>query len=270
MRHFGVCPRRPVHRLIRRLAGAGAALSLCAGGAWAQGDGLSLGTVVQNGGAAGQDQIARPSATPLLTVDQERLFADSAFGRRVARELEQAGNELATENRSIEEELTSEEQSLTQRRGAMQPAQFRKLADTFDEKVTALRRQQDSKTRALTRRRDLERQLFYSSAVPILGELLAEMGAVAILNERAVFIAADSVDVTDEAIARINDRIGAGSGVGRLLPEEPAQDSDGLGPMSDPTEAGDGLLSPGLPDEFPVDDSDTGTDTTPAPLPDGQ
>jgi Skp family chaperone for outer membrane proteins len=227
--------------------------SLCAGGVWAQGDGLSLGTTVQPGEITGQGaNMQRPAATPLLTVDQERLFTDSAFGRRVARELEQEGSELASENRSIEQELTSEEQSLTQRRGAMEPAQFRALADTFDEKVTALRRQQDSKTRALTRRRDLERQLFYSSAVPILGELLAEMGAVAILNERAIFIAADSVDVTDEAIARINDRIGAGSGVGRLLPDEPAQDSDGLGPLSDPTQAGEGLLSPGLP----ADDTD--------------
>ena len=50
---------------------------------------------------------------PFLTLDQDRLFSESAFGKRVAAELDSRSQALATENREIEAELYAEEQALT-------------------------------------------------------------------------------------------------------------------------------------------------------------
>ncbi|MEL6203913.1 MAG: OmpH family outer membrane protein [Pseudomonadota bacterium] len=155
--------------------------------------------------------IYRPD-TPVLTLDQDRLFAESAFGRRVERELEDASAELAAENRRIEGELTSEERALTEQRASLSPEEFRQLADAFDEKVVRLRREQDAKGRALQRRDEAERQAFLQAALPVLAELVYASGAVAILDERAVLFSAQAIDVTDRAIEQIDAVIGDGAG----------------------------------------------------------
>ena len=151
-----------------------------------------------------------PSPSPVLTLDQDRLFLGSAYGLKVAREIEEASRVLATENREIEARLTAEEQDLTNRRPTLPAAEFRALADDFDKRVVKIRKEQDQKLADLTARRDLERQLFYKAAAPLLGDLVREAGAVAILDSRAVFLSADRIDVTDEAIARIDQLLGAG------------------------------------------------------------
>ena len=79
-------------------------------------------------------QIGVPNSA-ILTISSDRFYADSAFGRRIAREIEQDSLELSAENRQIEAELTEEEHDLTERRPVMEPDEFRKLADAFDAKL---------------------------------------------------------------------------------------------------------------------------------------
>jgi len=179
------------------------------------------GLVEVQGRAFPEYSIARPQA-PVLTLDQERLYEESAFGRRVAAEIDAASADLAAENRQIEAELLAEEQDLTDRRAAMDPEAFRALADAFDQKAVGFRRQQDAKARALQRRDEAERAVFFRAVTPILADLVTELGAVAILDERAILFAAPSIDVTDRAVARIDARIGAGEDLsppGPIVPE---------------------------------------------------
>jgi len=149
-------------------------------------------------------------SSPVLTLDQDRLFIGTAYGMRVAREIEEARKALAIENREIEAVLATEERDLTIRRATMTAAEFRPLADVFDAKVVETRRVQDEKLARLNGRRDLERQTFYQAASPVLADLVREAGAVAILDARAVFLSADRIDVTDEAIIRIDLLLGEG------------------------------------------------------------
>lgn len=173
---------------------------------------------------------AAPGATPavqssqVLTLDQERLFLGSAYGARVMREIEVASKALAAENREIEARLEAEEKDLTTRRTILAATEFRPLADAFDARVVGIRRVQDEKLATLNGRRDLERQVFYQAALPVLGDLVREAGAVAILDARAVFLSADRIDITDEAIVRIDQLLGAGpiAPDGPVNPETPA------------------------------------------------
>jgi hypothetical protein len=45
---------------------------------------------------------------------------------------------------------------------------------------------------------------------PILGQLMVDRGAFAILDRRSVLLSLGSIDVTDDAIARIDTAIGDG------------------------------------------------------------
>lgn len=148
--------------------------------------------------------------SPVLTIDSERLFHDSAFGQRVTREIEVESEQLATENREIEAALEAEERELTEKRSQMKPAQFRLLADAFDEKVQRTRAEQAAKNRALSEALDLERERFLSAAAPVLEQLMRNSDAAVILERRRVFVSSSVIEVTDEAIALLDEAIGTG------------------------------------------------------------
>ncbi|HIF76459.1 MAG TPA: OmpH family outer membrane protein [Sulfitobacter sp.] len=148
--------------------------------------------------------------SPVLTIDSERLFRDSAFGQRVTREIEAESEQLATENREIEAALEAEERELTEKRSQMKPAQFRLLADAFDEKVQRTRTEQAAKNRALSEALDLERERFLSAAAPVLEQLMRNSDAAVILERRRVFVSSSVIEVTDEAIALLDEAIGTG------------------------------------------------------------
>ncbi|MEQ6203818.1 OmpH family outer membrane protein [Sulfitobacter sp. HNIBRBA2951] len=164
--------------------------------------------------------IGQLPAMAILTIDSERMFLNSAFGIRVASEIEARGNDLATENRQIELELAEAEQELTDKRATMTPAEFRPLADAFDTRVQETRQAQATKSRALNDLLEQEREVFLRAAGPVLQALMAEVGASVVLERRTVFISTNASDITAEAITRINASLGAGT-----PSADPAQDA---------------------------------------------
>ncbi len=196
---------------------------------------LGLAAVLSAGQASGQEALQFPS--PILTLDQEALYNGSLAAERISEEIERRGDELAAENREIEARLVAEELELTEMRPTMDPEAFGQLADAFDEKVQRLRAEQDAKTRELQRLRDRERQTFLRRISPILGEIVRERGAVVVLDRRSVFLSAESIDITQEAIDRIN----AAFEEGEALPGPDAPEPEPPAPV--PTAPGD----PGQP-----------------------
>ncbi|GHE01348.1 hypothetical protein U879_15025 [Defluviimonas sp. 20V17] len=155
--------------------------------------------------------------SPVLTLDRDRMFADSDFGKRVAAEVAAAQARLLAENHKKETALADEEKKLTDERKTVSPEAFEKLANAFDAKVQKIRRDQDAKNRIIQAWRQKERQRFYEAALPILGQLVRDSGAVAILNSQAVFLSFKSIDVTDRAIARLDATLGDGAkGAGKI------------------------------------------------------
>ncbi len=148
--------------------------------------------------------------SPVLVVDSERLFAESLFGLRIAAQVQTDSEALVTENRRIEAALTEEERSLTLRRPTMDVAAFRTEADAFDERVQGIRRAQDAKQNALQDGIAAGRDQFLQAATPILGQIMQESGAAVILDRRSVFLSIGAIDMTDQAIARIDAVLGDG------------------------------------------------------------
>lgn len=150
-------------------------------------------------------QVEPQLRSPILTLDTERLYAESLFGQDVRIEYDRQGEALAAQNRQIEADLTAEEQSLTEARAAMEPTDFRAAADAFDAKVQQIRIEQDAKQEDLQDILTRGREQFLVLVTQDLIGLMAETGAAVILDRRSVFLSAGVVDVTDEAIERVND-----------------------------------------------------------------
>jgi Skp family chaperone for outer membrane proteins len=193
------------------------ALALFAGPAAAQeatpGGNLSLGQV----------------RSPVLTIDPERLYAESLFGQRVANQIRTDAEALDRENQRIEAALTEEERSLTLRRPTMPIEEFRAAAEDFDTRVQGIRQAQDAKERSLQQAVQQGQAAFLDAATPILAEIMLDAGAAVILDRRSVFLAVGAVDITDQAIASVNARIGDGAGVEQPGETTPDATGDGSG-----------------------------------------
>ncbi|TBN43948.1 OmpH family outer membrane protein [Paracoccus subflavus] len=200
-----------------RAAGRIAALVLTvwAGGVAAQEGPASGGTTAP---AMPSQTIPAPAdsspvaAIPLLTVDQEALFSRSAWGRRTQRVLEETGREVAAENERLATQLAAEESELTDQRPTLDPAEFRRLAEAFDARATAIRRERAQVVEDLNGWAEADRAAFYRAALPLMGEMMQERGAVAVLDRRTVFVSLDAIDMTDDLVARLDADLGDGQG----------------------------------------------------------
>lgn len=162
--------------------------------------------------AVGTQGLAQQINPPqILTLDQDRLYSASLYGRALEAKSLAATQDLAVENRKIESDLSAEEVSLTAQREAVSAADFAKLATDFDVKVEKIRAEQEAKATQLTKDRDEGRKQFFDAAVPLLADLMRKVGAYAILNRSSVVLAFDSIDVTDRALAVLDAQLGDGS-----------------------------------------------------------
>lgn len=167
------------------------------------------------------DEVAAP-ASPVLTVDQNRLYLESAWGLRAQATLEERGELVAAENERLTQLLSSEEAALTDRRASLAPAEFRRLAENFDIRATEIRRERAQAVQALNNWADADRAAFYRAARRYMGDLMVERGAVAVLDHRTVFVSFEAIDITEPLILAIDADLGDGEGVVPLPDETPA------------------------------------------------
>ena len=149
--------------------------------------------------------------SPILTIDSERLYRDSAFGQRVLREIEARTRALTEENQKLEAELEAEEQALTEQRDSLTPDEFRALADAFDARVQTIRRERDARNQENIELLDENQERFLRAALPVLEAIMRDVGAAVVLEVRSVFVSANAIDITDRAIAEINAAVGDGA-----------------------------------------------------------
>ena len=186
---------------------------------------VAQGTGEETEPAVGLGQIeaptgSRPGAPPvlapidaitgILVLNQDRFLAQSLYGRRIGREVEVASAELSAENRMIEGQLMAEELSLTEQRQSMDPSAFRELAVEFDTRVEAIRTAQEAKGRSIQTQAETARTRFFELAFPVLLDIVEAREAAVLLDSRTVLLVADTVDITDEAIAAVDAALGDG------------------------------------------------------------
>lgn len=155
--------------------------------------------------------VAQQSGPQVLIVDSDRLFFETQYGRRIASDLAERTAELQAENDAIVAELTEEERSLTQRRATMDPAAFRAEAAAFDTKVQEVRRARDAKNGELAAEAAQARAAFEERVQAIVANLMLERGATMVLEQRNVILSVRAANITDDAIARIDETLGDGT-----------------------------------------------------------
>lgn len=149
----------------------------------------------------------------LLTVDQDLLFVRSAWGKRASATTDAELGKIAADNDRLAAQLSDEEADLTKQRATLDPAEFRRRADAFDLRATQVRRERAQLLQNLNAWAEADRAAFYRAALPIMGDMMQERGAVAVLDRRTVFVALDAIDMTDDLVTVLDQQLGDGAGV---------------------------------------------------------
>lgn len=146
----------------------------------------------------------------LFTVDMSKLLRSSDFGKNIIANNNAARQNLQNENNDLEEKLLIEEKELSELRKTLSIDEFRPKALEFDKKVTIIRKGQREKEENLNKKVRREETDFFKKIYPILYELLIERGGLVLVDQRNAILWDNSVDLTDEAIALINQTLVSG------------------------------------------------------------
>ncbi|TJZ93043.1 OmpH family outer membrane protein [Paracoccus gahaiensis] len=195
-----------------------------------------------NGTIAAPD-TALSDRAPVLTLDLDLLYLSSAWGLRAQARLEAEGDIVADENERLTRLLSTEESQLTEQRATLPAAEFRRLAESFDLRATGIRRERAQAVQDLNGWAEADRAAFFRAALPVMGQVMSDRGAVAVLDRRTVFVSLDAIDVTQQLITTLDQRIGDGAGVVPLPdPDAPlTEEMVGSGQAEDSGQAGDAV-----------------------------
>ncbi len=153
---------------------------------------------------------AQQSDPPVLIIDSERLFFETAYGGNLTAVLATQAAALQAENDEIVDKLTQEERSLTLRRPEMTIEAFRAEAEAFDVKVQEVRRVRDAKNVDLQVATAQARAQFEDQVRGVIANIMLERGASLVLEQRNVVLSVRAANITDDAIARIDRELGDG------------------------------------------------------------
>lgn len=165
---------------------------------------------------AKQADVPLQAQVPFRILDQERLLNGSELGQQILARIHQAEQALQAENDALFNSLSAQERELTDLRSSLSPEEFRARADAFDAHVEAIRAERNQRSQTLTRQSTAQAQSFFDMALPILVQLMNEEGIVALLKPDTLILGSDWLDITDEAIRRLD--------AAHLQPAAPAQE----------------------------------------------
>lgn len=137
-------------------------------------------------------------------LDEERLFRGSVLGQRVLEGIRMAEAALEAENQALFEQLSAEERALTDARATLPPDEFRARADAFDARVEAIRTERAQRSAELSGQGDAAARAFFDAALPVLVQLMADLGTEILLKPDVMILGPDWMDITDQAIARLD------------------------------------------------------------------
>jgi len=146
------------------------------------------------------------NTSAIAVLDQEALFTESDWGKRILKDVEEKVIILSAENRSIEKKLEIEEFELTKTRKIIKKVEFDILALEFDTKVKDIRDLQADKQRKINVFLNENRALFFETIRPMLLSFIDELGVEVLLDKDTVALASTGSDITNITIKKVNDQ----------------------------------------------------------------
>lgn len=177
---------------------------------------LRLGVIALALSLAPASARAQPAAGGVVAMNLEQVFGQTMLGKRMRADHAAAVARMEACNDNLRIRLEAEEARLADLRSDIAGDEFRELADAFDAEVRRIRTARARSAEALERSWGEAHVAFLRAVQGVLGRILTQRGAAVLLDNSALLLATNEVDITSEAILRIDEAIGDGMSGGSL------------------------------------------------------
>ena len=143
-------------------------------------------------------------ASPVLIVNVDRIYRESAAGRAIAEAEARLVREAEQELSARRDDLSALEQELADRRDRLSPAELQERTEAFRASVGELRELRRTRGVQIQKSVAAARAALKQALQPILIDLMREWRAAVMLDARNVVLSASALDITDEAIKRLD------------------------------------------------------------------
>ena len=140
----------------------------------------------------------------VLIVSMDRILRESAAGRSVQEQAEALRAKLRGALDDRRKKLRDEERALANLRNTMERDAFDERVADFEAEVRELRRDEQGDSGRLQRAVGLARSQLREQLAGVLVQLMTERGAGVMIDKKQVLVSANGLDVTDEAIKRLD------------------------------------------------------------------
>lgn len=158
-------------------------------------------------------EIGPVAPVPVLIVDMQRLKNDTAAGRDMFSKTAEIRKRIQAGIAEREQNLRKEERRLAEERGDLSPEAFRERVRAFEQQVFSNREFSERENRRLQQVLSRASGLLRERATAVLATIMRERGAEVLLDSTQIVLSADRLDITDEAIRRLDE----------ILPEMPLE-----------------------------------------------
>jgi outer membrane protein len=162
-----------------------------------------VGTLLVAGGAGGE---TLPAAV-IAVIDMDRIIRDSSAGQSLRSQVESQREAFQTEIAAREATLREEDQKLAQQRAVLAPEVFAQKRQEFGTRVAEVQREVQTRKTKLDRAYNEGIEQIRRATIEILDELAKDRGFNVVIPLRQVLIAASVLNLTDEVLARLNERL---------------------------------------------------------------
>ena len=175
--------------------------------------------------AAAQDQNFGPAIPGVCVYHHDRLMAQSTAGQSLLAGLQRLQQEVTTELTPYEQFIQTEGQTLQQGQASIPQDQLQQRARDLETKYREFETLRQTRTGELRYTLAYQQQQISQAANPILEALYTERGCGILLTAEAVMRANPQMDLTDEAIQRLNAALPALPAFSRMAvpAQQPAQ-----------------------------------------------
>ncbi len=148
--------------------------------------------------------VAQDEKTPILVVDMLRIRSDTAAGKDMAQKINDFRQRIDADLAERGAALRREEQRLAEERPKLSVDEFNSRVRAFEQQVFANREFSERASRRLQLVRATGTKLLRERVTAVLAKIMVARDAQVMLDASQIVISVDRLDITDEAIKRLD------------------------------------------------------------------
>ena len=166
---------------------------------------LSLGLVAGAPAARAAEEALPPALT--LVVDYDKLLNTTKAAGDIRTQINALKAKLQKDVDADESGLKKEEEALRAKQASMSPDEFAKARDAFQKKVADVQRRVQARNRQLEGAVNGATDKLRQAIVPIFSDIMNKQNATVLLDTASVLYADSSLDITSQALERLNQAV---------------------------------------------------------------